>query len=146
MKRFILTVAVLGVILTCGIRIAAKQSATAQVSKEAIRQGSTLKIAVTLDRGPNTDGVVLAEVAPIDANSQPLGMGTNVRKDQTTTTLELLLPLDAKLGKWVVKKISYRPAGTLDVKELTTSGDLSFEVSAHEEIIVPSAARVTQIK
>src|ERR1700722_4464749 len=84
------------------IHIATKQDATVQMSKPPIRQGSMVQIVVTVNEVPNTNGRVYADVGPADETSPTPGFAAGIGKGQTEVTLTATLPLDAKLGKWVV--------------------------------------------
>jgi hypothetical protein len=146
MKNIFLLLTLSAICVAGADQIVAKQNANAQMTKEPIRQGSTLQITVTLDRAPNTNGRVFADVGPADGSLPALSTNVQIGKGQTEVSMYGILALDAKLGKWVIRKLSYQPEGGEGSKELTLSGDLSFQVSPHEEVIVPSGAKVTQIK
>lgn len=146
MKRYLVGVAAVVVMLTCGLSITAKQNATAQMSKEAIRQGSAIEITITLDKAPNTDGRVYAELTPDGDKVAAASAQSATAKGQTTVTLRGTLTLDAKLGMWRITKMQYFPATAQQGTDLALSGDLSFQVAPHGEITVPSGANVTQIK
>jgi hypothetical protein len=55
------------------------------------------------------------------------------------------MPLDAKLGKWVIAEISFTALAGRP-KVLTNHGDSSFEVNEHGKIIVPDSATISDIK
>jgi hypothetical protein len=54
----------------------------------------------------------------------------------------LAIPLDTKVGKWKFVKVVFKAnSGGLD-KDLTPSGDLTFDVIPHDPLVVPSDAKV----
>ncbi len=146
MKRSVVAIVAFGVILACGIRIASGQNANTQMSKEPVLQGSILEITVTLDKAPNSGGELYVDVAPADGSSPAVNLSASVAKGQVSVSVSRIFPLEATLGKWIVKRIAYMPSAGQEQKDLTLSGDLSFQVGPHEEIIVPSGAKVIEIK
>ena len=146
MKHTLVLIVATAVMLTFGIQIAARQNASSQMSKEPIRQGSAIEITVTLDKASNTGGRVYAELTPDGEKSAAAGVQGATTKGQTSVSLRGTLTLEAKLGKWRITKMQYIPAAAQQGTDLALSGDLSFRVDPHEEIIVPPSATVTQIK
>jgi hypothetical protein len=146
MKRFVVAAIALGVILTYSLRIRAQQNASAQIGREPVKQGSALKVTVSLDKAPNHVGSLSIDVAAADDDSSKFALGDRWPEGQKTGSVGGTVPFNAKLGKWVVKKISYQAYAAQKATDLTTSGDLSFQVIAHDEIVAPSAATVTEIK
>jgi hypothetical protein len=146
MKRLLPLTIATGLILAFGLQISAKQSATAQMSKDPIRQGSAIEITITLDKAPNTDGRVYAELTPDGEQSAAASVQSGTAKGQTSVTLRGTLTLEAKLGKWHISKMQYFPATAQQGTDLALSGDLTFQVAPHEDITIPSGAKVIQIR
>jgi hypothetical protein len=145
MTRYVLAFTI-AILFACGLTVAAKQSATAQMGKDVIRQGSRIEVSVTLDKAPNTAGRVYAELTPEGEKSAAASVQSETIKGQTTVTLVGTMTLEAKLGKWSITKMQYFPEAAQSGHDLSLSGDLSFQVVPHEDISVPSAATVSQIK
>lgn len=127
MTRYVLAFTI-AVLFACGLAVAAKQSATAQIGKDAIRQGSHIEVTVTLDKASNTAGRVYAELAADGDKSSATGVQNATSKGQTTVTLVGTIPLEAKLGKWSITKMQYLPEAAQTGHDLSLSGDLSFQV------------------
>lgn len=138
--------AVLGALIFGNIvHLGRAQVATANLRAREIRQGDILNMDVSVDRAPNLDGRLYVHVGP-DGGDDQLTLFCNLSKDATKCQVGDRMPLDAKLGKWSVRKITFQALAPSPEKELMKNGDLLFQVVSHGEVILPNSATVSDIK
>ena len=146
MKKFCAGVAFGALILGLGVGISRGQESTSlQMAQKQIKQGSILNLAVTLDKAPNLDGYVTVVAAP-DSGAGQLEMKCNLSAGQTGCEMGPRISLDEKLGRWKVAKVAFTPSAGGQGKELARHGDMSFQVVAHGEVILPDAATISDIR
>jgi len=121
------------------------QVATAEVKVKVIRQGDILNMDVSVDRAPNLDGTLSVLVGP-DGDEAQVRLNCSLNKDTTKCQVGNRIPLDAKLGKWAIKKITFQALAPSPEKELRKSGDLSFQIVPHRDLIIPDSATVSNIE
>jgi uncharacterized protein YodC (DUF2158 family) len=120
-------------------------STTTRMLNAKIPQGDNISMDLTLDKAPNVGGSIGVTAFPEGAVNGGISMGCNIASGSAKCTAGVSVPLDAKLGKWVISEITFQPyAGT--AKTLAKHGDTSFEVVAHGELILPDGATVSDIK
>jgi hypothetical protein len=120
-------------------------STTTRMLNAKIPQGDNISMDLTLDRAPNVSGSIGVTAFPEGAVNGGISMGCNITSGSAKCTAGVSVPLDAKLGKWVISEITFKPyAGT--AKTLAKHGDTSFEVVAHGQLILPDGATVSDIK
>jgi hypothetical protein len=145
MQRFIAGIFVGALIFGIVVHISRGQTATANIKAKEIRQGDVLDVDVSVDRAPNLNGTLYITVAPDGGGDQfPLTCG--LEKDATKCSGNSRMPLEAKLGKWTITKISFQASAPSSEKELKRNGVLSFQVVPHGELILPDRATVSDIK
>jgi hypothetical protein len=121
------------------------QVATAEVKTKEIRQGDTLSMDVSVDRAPNLDGRIVVRISP-DGGGLQIEMNCTLNRGETKCQTGTRLPLDAKLGKWMITAISFQSFAQAPVRELVKGGSLFFQVTQHQEIILPNNATVSDLK
>lgn len=123
--------------LLIGVSVSGQQEAKVESAKKVV-QGSKIIFQITTDKPANVVGGVDLLAVSVEGG-EPLGSAG--RLDGRTATAELPVPLDAKPGKWKITKVTFRASGGV-FKDLTPKGDLTFEVTPHDPIILPSQADV----
>jgi len=126
----------LGLLIAVGV--SGQQEAKVEMAKK-VEQGSNITFQITTDKTANVGGGVAVQIAPADG-SQTLN-SSNYALNDRTATIGFTMPFDAKLGKWKVVKVSFSGTGGIS-KDLTPSGDLTFEVTPHGTLVLPSDAKV----
>jgi hypothetical protein len=128
------------------VHVSRGQVATAQIKKEDVQQGDTFFLDISLDRASNFDGSLTVFTSPEDgASSFELSCG--LAKDQKNCRVSNRVPLNAKLGKWDVKRIMFRTGAQPNSdQELAKKGDLSFRVVTHAEAVYPTSATVSDVQ
>ena len=135
-----LTAPLIAVCLLVGITVSAQQGAKVEHSK-TVEQGSVISFQITTDKAGNVPGSVGIDLASVEGNS-PLHTSTYALGPDGKVTVSLTIGLDTKTGRWKISKVYFHAnSGGLD-KELTPSGDLTFEVVPHQTLILPSKAEV----
>jgi hypothetical protein len=140
MKRAALIAPLCLLSLLVGIRLSAQQGAKVEAPKK-VEQGDTIQFQITIDQAANIEGYVGLKVASVDG-SQTLQSNNYVLRTGRTGVVNVQIPVDAKTGKWKVVKVFFHVSNGAIEKELTTSGDLTFEVTPHETLVLPSQATV----
>jgi hypothetical protein len=102
----VMAAAILGLV----VRVSRGQVATTSIKPKEIRQGDILNMNVFVDRAPNRDGSLTAYVGPIGGTDQ-LPVSCQFGKGSTECQVGTVVPLDAKLGKWTVKRIVFQASG-----------------------------------
>ena len=129
-----LTAPLIAVCLLVGITVSAQQGAK-------VEQGSVISFQITTDKAGNVPGSVGIDLASVEGNT-PLHTSTYALGPDGKVTVSLTIGLDTKTGRWKISKVYFHAnSGGLD-KELTPSGDLTFEVVPHQTLILPSKAEV----
>jgi len=142
MLKFISGIA-LGVILFGIVVHTSKgQGATAQMKTKEVRQGEDLSMDISVDRAPNFYGVVKVYVGPVESAESITQINCGLGKDQKTCQTRTTLPPDTKLGKWNVKKITFKSGLETSEEELKMNDEVSFHVVAHGEVIDPRSATI----
>jgi hypothetical protein len=121
------------------------QSASTNLKSIEIKQGDILNLDVTVEKAPNVDGRIFVDAGP-DGGPAEITLRCNLDRDSTKCQAGERLPLDAKVGKWVVTKISFQPLAPAPPKELTKHGELSFQVFARRDVFLPESATISDIK
>lgn len=145
MHRFLAGVALGALILGIVVHVSRGQVATADVKAKQVRQGDVIDADVSVDPAPSLDGVVYLHVGP-DGGADQLVLSCGLPKAVTKCEASGRMPLDAKLGKWTIMKISFQPSAPSAEKELSRNGDLSFQVDPHGDVVLPDSATVSGIK
>jgi len=145
MRKFISGVVLGAVIFGIVVHVSRGQVATTNVKAKEIRQGDIVDMDVSVDRAPSLDGRLFVRVGP-DGGGDQLTLNCNLSKDATKCQVGDRMPLDAKLGEWTIKKISFQALASSPEKELMKNGDLSFQVVPRGEVILPTSAAVSDIK
>ena len=122
--------------LLIGVGVAAKQKAKVEAPK-SVKQGSNLVLNITTDIAANVSGNVNVQFSDSDGHMVSSG-GYGLKG--TTATVTYGMPLNAKTGTWRIVKISFEANG--EDKDLTPEGDLTFKVSPHDPLVLPSRATV----
>jgi len=137
----------LGIFLTgiYGHAARGQTAGTAHIEKGKITQGDSMSMDVTLDKGSNLAGNVYVVAFPDGATNEGVTLSCGLNPTQTSCTATTRMPLEAKLGKWVISKISFAPISG-DAKVLSQHGESSFEVVAHGPVVLPDGATVSDIK
>ena len=78
--------------------------------------------------------------------TESLGLGCNLAKGMTKCEAEQSLSLETRLGKWTIKSIIFQANAGSTPKELVRSGDLSFQVIPHGEIVLPEKVTVLELE
>jgi hypothetical protein len=142
MLKFISGIA-LGVILFGIVAHTSKgQSATAQMKTKEVRQGDNLFIDVSVDRAPNFYGTVTLYVGQADSAESSIHLNCSLGKDKSTCQAGTTLAPDTKLGKWTVKKITFKSGLETSEEALKMNDEVSFHVVAHGEVINPRSATI----
>jgi hypothetical protein len=128
-----------------GYAVHGQAAATTHMGNPKITQGDNMSVDVTLDQGANLDGSVYVQAFPDGSTDNGVGLGCGVEASQTKCQAGARMPLDAKLGKWVIAKITFTPVSG-QPKVLTEHGDASFEVVPHSGIVLPDSATISNIK
>lgn len=144
---YLLLVVAVAVIVngTVGHTARGQAAATAHMGNPKITQGDNMSVDVTLDQGSNLDGSVYVQAFPDGSTDNAVGLSCGVEASQTKCQAGARMPLDAKLGKWVIAKITFTPLSG-QPKVLTEHGDVSFEVVPHSGIVLPDSATISNIK
>lgn len=122
------------------------QATTAEVKAKDVRQGDDFWMDVSVDKAPNFDGTLNVWVSP-DGGGAPIELSGNLNKGMKTCQPHNRMPLNAKLGKWTINRITFQTfAQPQAEKELTKSGLTSFQVVPHGEVILPDGATVSDIR
>ncbi|MGD0404604.1 MAG: hypothetical protein ABSB66_15575 [Candidatus Acidiferrales bacterium] len=118
---------------------------TAHMQKAKVTQGDNISMDVTLDKPSNLAGSIGVKVSPDGSPNGNFTLGCGLEAGGTKCTASNRMPLDAKLGKWVISEITFAPISGSS-KLLSEHGESSFEVVAHGAIILPDSATVSDIK
>jgi hypothetical protein len=138
--------AALGILIAISAHTTRGQAAgTAHLENAKITQGDTISMDVTLDKASNLPGVIRVIAFPEGAANGGVNLACGLNAAQTTCKAAAGMPLDAKLGKWFISRITFQPASG-EPKLLSEHGDSSFEVVPHGEIVLPDSATVSDIK
>jgi len=142
MAGILLGVALFGIV----VHVSRGQVATAEVKNKGIKQGDQTTMVVSLDRASNIEGTLKVYALSQDGVGQ-FELACGLPKGASVCTASNRLPLDAKVGKWSIKKVTFQGVfPTNPEKELTTTGETSFDVAPLGEIVYPHSAAVSDIK
>jgi hypothetical protein len=145
MRKFVAGVAFGILILGLGVRISrGQQSSTVQMAHKEIKQGDILNLDVTVDKAPNLTGTI--QVIATSDGGGDFGMTCHLDPGQTKCGVGQNVPLDAKLGKWTIRQVAFIPSAGGPMKDLTKQGDLSFQIIAHGDVILPDGATISDIR
>ncbi len=122
-----------------------QEAGTAHMEKAKVTQGDNIFMEVALDKAPNRDGVIYVRVIPDGTPGGAIDLSCGLGASQTKCQASARMPLDAKLGKWIISQITFTPVSG-EPKRLMEHGDSSFEVVAHGDIVLPDSATVSDIK
>jgi hypothetical protein len=144
---YLLPVVAAAVILhgAVGHALRGQAAATTHMGDPKITQGDNMSVDVTLDQGANLYGTVYILAFPDGSTDNGIGLSCSVPASQTKCQAISRMPLDARLGKWVITKITFTPLSG-QPKVLTEHGGVSFEVVPHSEIVLPDSATISDIK
>ena len=123
--------------LLIGVSVSGQQQAKVESPKK-VKQGSEIVFQIATDKPSSVPGGVAVQIVsgdgtPVNSSSSSIGMGQKVNVGYS-------VPFNAKLGKWKVSKVLFYVGGI--VQDLTPKGDLTFEVTPHDPLILPSQADV----
>lgn len=142
----LLVVAVAGIVIgAVGHTARGQAAATAHMGNAKITQGDNMSVDVALDQGSNLDGSVDVEALPEGSTSNGVDLSCGIEAAQTKCQASARMPLDAKLGRWVISRIRFTPVSG-QPKVLAEHGDVSFEVVPHGGIVLPDSATISNIK
>ncbi len=127
---------VLTVSFVIGVSVRGQQTATFAKAK-TVKQGSDLPIQITLDRAASISGFLDLEAAPV-SGGEPISRNCGVQ--EKTATCAMTLSLEAKTGAWKFTKVVFVANSGGVKRDLTPLGDLTFEVTPHEKLVLPSQA------
>jgi hypothetical protein len=122
-----------------------QEAGTAHMAKAKVTQGDNIFMDVALDKAPNRDGVIYVRVVPDGTPGGAIDLNCGLGASQTKCEASARMPLDAKLGKWIISQITFTPVSG-EPKRLMEHGDSSFEVVAHGDIVLPDSATISDIK
>jgi|SRR6267378_4060078 len=126
------------VVLLIGIRVSGQQQAKIEAPKK-VKQGDVIVFQITTDKPASVAGGVGVQIVSLDdgtamtSSYYSIGTGQKVNVGYT-------IPLNAKTGKWKISKVLFSVDGIS--QDLTPKGDLTFEVTSHDTLILPSQAVV----
>ena len=116
-----------------------QQAASVQSSNDTVQQGKPINFKIKLDRPLNVPGAIF--VAAKGAEGRELNFGQGLGPDGgTNVEVSGFVNLGAPAGKYKIE-LFVQPAG-LERTRLSATGNLSFEVTKHGEIVLPSRAEV----
>ena len=118
---------------------------TTHVGNAKVTQGDNMSMDVTLDKASNLAGSISVIAFPDGTVNAGVDLSCGLEPGRTTCTVSNRMPLDAKLGKWVISRITFTPISGV-AKVLSDRGDSAFEVVAHGGIVLPDSATVSDIK
>jgi hypothetical protein len=118
---------------------------TAQVRKAEVTQGDVVTMDVTVDKAATIEGRVLVKAFPEGMTNGGVTASCVLGAGVTTCPAGGRVPLDAKLGKWVITEITFEPLAG-ETRVLSKHGDSSFQVVAHGKIVLPDSATISNIK
>jgi hypothetical protein len=121
-------------------------SGTTHMEKTRVMQGEYPTMDVVLDKASNRPGSVSVTALPEGMTNGGVTFSCGLPVSQTQCKASTSMPLDAKIGKWNIDTITFTPAPSGSVKVLGKHGESSFEVVAHDEIVLPDSATVSDIK
>lgn len=146
MRKFVAGIAVGVLVVGLGVRFSrGQETETTRMAASKVIQGGIINMDVTVNRAPSLDGTIYVHIGP-EGGTDQLTLRCNLNTGATTCQSGERMPLDAKLGKWTIRKITFQPLAPSPEKELTKSGDLSFQVIPHGEVVFPDSATVSGIK
>jgi hypothetical protein len=132
------------VLLGIVVHVSRGQVATTDLQTKGIHQGDNVSMIVSLDRPSNVAGVLTVHASSQDGGL--FSLACNLTNGASGCGMTNRLPLDAKTGKWSIKKITFQNVfASNSEKELTINGEMSFTVAAHGEIMYPQSATVSSI-
>ena len=141
--RFALPKAACAVLLSAVIFAAAKLPSQEKPAAQpkTTKQGSELLIQITIDKPANVPGCIFVQAAAVDGG-QPVNSSCYNLGSGRTAAAPLMIPFNAKIGKWKLLKVYFQNGNGIPDKELTAQGNLEFEVTAHDPLSLPSQANV----
>lgn len=122
-----------------------QSNGTAQMSTAKVAQGKQVSMDVTVDKAANVGARIYVDVSPEGSQNQ-FQLWCQLPAGQVKCSAANTLPVDAKLGKWVISAITFAPDQGGGQTLLSKHGNLSFEVVAGEKIVSPDSATVSDIK
>jgi hypothetical protein len=146
MRKFIAGAAlgILAVVLVAHMT-RGQAAGTTQVRNAQVTQGDNVTMDVSIDTAANLYGTVTVKVSPEGMTNGGVTPQCGLDSGKTTCTASTRVPLDAKLGKWVITEITFIPLAG-EAKMLSKHGDFSFQVVAHGNIVLPDSATISNIK
>jgi hypothetical protein len=142
MKRVFFGLATILIVFTLltADRVSSQENANVQIGTRPIRQGDVVKFIVDLDKAANVSGGIFIKVAPTDDLTKPLEFNVGINAGVKKAEVYGGIPLEAPIGTWKGTGLSFHGDGL--VQQLEVSGKLTFQVSRHEPLILPSSATV----
>ncbi len=116
-----------------------------QVKTPKVEQGKLLSMDVSVDKAANVDADVYVDATPEGPPSE-VQLNCHLSEGQTKCTAARNLAVDAKLGRWVISRITFAPVGGGGQVQLAKHGDTSFEVVPGVKIVSPDSATISGIK
>ena len=116
-----------------------QQAASVQSSNDTVKQGKPINFKIKLDRPVSVPAAIF--VVARNAEGHELACGTGLSPESgTNVEASTLVDLSTPVGKYQIE-LFVQPRG-LERTRLFATGDLSFEVTKHGEIVLPSRAEV----
>jgi hypothetical protein len=125
--------------LALGIRTSARPQAGVGKLTD-VEQGSTLALQVTTDTPASVAGTVTVEVMPPGAGL-PVS-STSGSFSGKSVNVNVTIPLDAMTGSWRVMRVTFHSSAGGPDKDLTPDGSLTFRVTPHAPLVLPSHASI----
>ena len=84
-----------------------QEAGTTHMAKAKVIQGDNIFMDVALDKAPNRDGVIYVRVIPDGTPGGAIDLSCGLGASQTKCEASARMPLDAKLGKWIISQITF---------------------------------------
>jgi hypothetical protein len=95
---------------------------------------------VTTDTPPTVAGTVVIQVMP-PGGGLPIS-STSPSFSSKTVNVNVTIPLDAMTGSWRIMRVTFHSSAGGPDKDLTPEGNLTFRVTAHAPLVLPSKANI----
>lgn len=142
----VVLVAAVMALIGIGAHTTSGQAAAAvRMENAKVTQGENMTMDVTVDPAPNLSGSIYVRVLPDGATNGGITLNCGVGSSQRSCTVGARMPLDAKVGRWVVSEIGFVPLAGAP-KPLRQHGDSSFEVIEHGPIVLPDSGTISNIQ
>lgn len=105
-----------------------------------VQQGSTMVLQITTDTPASVAGTVAVQVIPPGAGL-PIS-STSSSFSGRTVNINVTIPLDAMTGSWRIMRVTFHSSAGGPDKDLTPAGNLTFRVTPHAPLVLPSQASI----